>query len=271
MTPKRILEINEATVYRGNNKVLDRFSMTINQMEHTAVVGPNGSGKSTFIQLLTHQLHPVVPEDDHPVIKLFGREKWMVAELRKRLGIVSADLEYQIVHNLKKGHLSGREVVLSGFFSSMQLFGHQKVTGSMQEEADRALALMEAGYLAEQTFGKMSAGEKRRVLIARALVTDPDMLVLDEPTTSLDFVARHTCLQQIRKLTCEGTTVIIVTHHLEEIIPEMKKVILLKEGNAAFAGPKETVLTSANLSTVFDHPLSLTENGNTYSVKLNSH
>lgn len=264
-----ILQINDATAYRNNTKVMDQFSMTINELEHTAIVGPNGSGKSTFIQLLTHQLHPIAPKDGKPVIKVFGKNRWVVSELRKRIGIVSADLEYQIIHNLKKGYLSGREVVMSGFFSSMQLFGHHDISDEMKQEADRALEKMEASYLADRMFNRMSAGEARRVLIARALVTDPDMLVLDEPTTALDFVARQTCLQLIQEIACQGTTIIIVTHHIEEVIPEIEKVILLKEGRAAHAGPKNEVLTSKMLSSVFGHPLTLTENGETYRVELN--
>ncbi|MFH5832150.1 ABC transporter ATP-binding protein [Halalkalibaculum sp. DA3122] len=264
-----ILQINNATTYRNDTKVMDRFSMTIHEMEHTAIVGPNGSGKSTLIQLLTHQLHPVAPEDGTPVIQVFGNDRWIVSELRKRIGIVSSDLEYQIVHNLKKGYLSGREVVMSGFFSSMQLFGHHEITGAMKRQADQALARMEAGYLADRMFNRMSAGEARRVLIARALVTKPDMLVLDEPTTALDFVARQTCLQLIQEIARTGTTIIIVTHHVEEIIPEIEKVILLKEGRAVHAGPKKEILTSDTLSSVFGHPLTLNKNGETYRVELN--
>lgn len=263
-----VLELHNATAYRNDTKVMDGFTISIRRGEHTAIVGPNGSGKSTFIQLLTHRIHPVAPEDGTPAIRVFGEDRWVVAELRKRIGIVSADLEYDIVHNLKKGRLSGRDVVVSGFFSSMQLFSHHRITAGMREKAGEALAVMGASYLSDRMFSRMSAGEERRVLIARALVTSPDVLVLDEPTTALDFVARQRCLQLIRDVARQGTTVIIVTHHIEEIIPEIAKVVLLKEGKAAFSGHKKEVLTSEHLSAVFDHPLTLGKDGDYYSVEL---
>jgi len=143
-------------------------------------------------------------------------------------------MEKEIIDNLKHGRISGRDVVLTGFFSSMQLFGHHHVKEEMKEKADQALAAIEASYLASRMFSRMSAG----VLIARALVTSPEMLVLDEPTTALDVVARETCLQLIRQIARQGTTVIIVTHHTEEIVPEINNVILLKEGRVLFNGPQ---------------------------------
>lgn len=263
-----ILEFKNVTAYRNETKVMDRFSMEVNQMEHAAIVGPNGSGKSTFIQLLTHQLHPLPSKNGIPPIRVFGKDHWNVEELRKRIGIISADLEYEIAHNLRRGRLSGRDVVISGFFSSLMLFAHQRITKVMKEKADEALASIDASYLSRRLFNRMSAGEARRVLIARALVTEPDMLVLDEPTTALDLVAREKCLCIIRKLARKGTTIFIVTHHLEEVIPEIKQVILLKNGNAVFSGPKEEVLTSENLSTVYDHPMTVQGGQNRFRVEL---
>lgn len=264
---EEILKLHNATVYRGNNKVLDDFSVAIKRGQHTAIIGPNGSGKSTFIQLLTSQLYPIVSDDGQPAIQILGKSRWDIDNLRKRIGIVSADLQYEIRHNLKSGRITGKEVVLTGFFSSMQLFGHQKITGDMREAANQALAAIEASCLSNQLFAEMSAGEARRVLIARALVTDPDVLVLDEPTTALDVVARKNCLNLIRKIAQTGRTVIIVTHHLSEIIPEIGHVILLSRGNIAWQGKKEQVLTSENLSAVFNYPLLLHSNGSRYRVE----
>jgi iron complex transport system ATP-binding protein len=263
-----ILNLHNATVYRGNNKVLDNFSVSIKRGQHTAIIGPNGSGKSTFIQLLTSQLYPTASEDDQPAIQLFGKTRWNVEELRKNIGIVSSDLQYGIRNNLSGGRITGRDVVLSGCFSSMQLFGHQRITDDMRAAADHALASIEASRLSRQLFNEMSAGEARRVLIARALVTNPDVLVLDEPTTALDVVARKNCLNLIGKIAQAGRTVIIVTHHLGEIIPEINHIILLNHGNIACQGKKEQVLTSENLSAAFNHPLILHSNENRYRVEL---
>lgn len=268
---RNILKINDATVYRSRKKVLDSFSLSIERGEHTAIIGANGSGKSTLIQLLTHQLYPVVHKDDTPVVTVFGKSQWILSELRHRLGIISADFQNEVRRNLKGGHLSGKDVVITGFFSSLQLFAHQKISEEMQSQAHKALSLMDAEYLAEKMFDEMSAGESRRVLIARAMVTSPEVLVLDEPTTALDFVARHHCMSLIRRLARNGTTIIIVTHHLEEVIPEIKNIILLKEGEVVFAGSKQKVLTSENLSIAFDYPLTLHKKRENYRLELDRH
>ncbi|HYW33789.1 MAG TPA: ATP-binding cassette domain-containing protein [Balneolaceae bacterium] len=262
-----LLKLHDATVYRGKNKILENFSVSVGPGEHTAIIGPNGSGKSTLIQLLTRQLYPVAHENGQPALQVFGKSRWKLEELRKHIGIVSSQLQYEISHNLRRGRISGRDVVLSGCFSSMQLFNHQTITDEMQSGADRALALMEAEYLADQHFNKMSAGEARRILIARALVTDPEILILDEPTTALDFVARKNCLNLIRNIAQSDRTVILVTHHIQEIFPEIEHVLLLKDGNIAYQGIKDQVLTSKNLSAVFDHPLTLHQNGERYRVE----
>lgn len=265
-----LLQFHDVTAYRNDTKVLDQFSMTIKELDHTAIVGPNGAGKSTFIQLITHQLHPMASKNEKPPIRVFGKERWNVAELRKRIGIVSTDLEQDIAHNLQNGRLSGRAVVISGFFSSMQLFKHHTIDDAMREKANEALSLMDSMHLGERLFSRMSAGEARRVLIARALVTSPDLLVLDEPTTALDMVARKKCLRLIQKIAREGTTVIIVTHHIGEIIPEIVNVVLLKDGRSAYSGQKNKVLSSKNISDVYDHSITLHQNENQYRVELNT-
>lgn len=266
--PNPILELNEATVYRNRQRVLDRLSLQISSGEHTAIVGPNGSGKSTLIQLLTYQLHPLDDNDEVPPIRVFGKNRWDVFNLRRRIGIVSTDLQQQVTDNIVKGQLTGTDVVVSGFFASMQLFPHQRITNDMREQARQTLARMDAGHLANTMFAEMSAGEARRVLIARSLITSPEVLVLDEPTTALDFVARHRCMEMVRSIAQKGTTIILVTHHIDEIIPEMQKIVLLKEGKTAYAGPKETTLTSEKLSDVFGYPVALRQHNDMHSVQL---
>jgi iron complex transport system ATP-binding protein len=263
-----ILEFNEVTVYRNDTKVMDQFSMQINHLQHTAILGPNGAGKSTFIQLLTHQLYPLASDDEAPPIQVFGKDHWVVSELRKRIGIVSPEMEYEILHNLKNGRTNGRGVVITGFFSSMQLFAHHTITKEMKQKADRTLEMMDASYLADRMFNRMSTGEARRVLIARALVTDPDVLVLDEPTTALDPVARQKCLQWVRNIAQQGTTIIVVTHHIEEIIPEVQNIVLLHDGKAIANGPRDEVLTSENLSSVYGHPMTVKKERNRYHLSL---
>lgn len=265
-----LLQFNDVTAYRNDTKVMDHFSMRIDRLQHTAILGPNGAGKSTFIQLLTHQLHPLASDNETPPIRVFGKDHWVVAELRKRIGIVSPEMEYEILHNLKHGRTNGRGVVITGFFSSMQLFAHHTITKEMKRKADQTLEMMDAGYLADRMFNRMSTGEARRVLIARALVTSPDVLVLDEPTSALDPVVREKCLQWVRQIARQGTTVIIVTHHTEEIIPEIQNIVLLRDGKAIAAGPKDKILTSENLSTVYGHSITVDQQQDRYQLSLNN-
>lgn len=261
-----ILEINSATVRRDEINILDRLSLTIQANENTAIIGPNGSGKSTFIKLITQDIYPIANKEGRPPVRIFGKDHWILEELKSKLSIVSSDLQNSFLNNTKEGHISGRDVVISGFFSSLRLFPHQTVTEEMTGKAKDALLLMDALHLSEKMLNEMSTGEVRRILISRALVTSPEVLILDEPTTSLDFVARRNFMQQIRSVVQNGTTLILVTHHIEEIIPEIKRVVLLRGGRKAFDGPKEEVLTSSNVSEVFGHPVELSYKNGRYKV-----
>ena len=262
-----LLQIDRATLVKGGARILDDLSLTIALGEHTAIVGPNGSGKSSLIKLLTRQCYPLAGTDGRPKIVLFGRDRWDVFELRTLLGIVSADLHQTFVND---GALTGREVILSGFFASQGLAKHHAVTPGMQERAREALNLMEAAPLAEKLIGHMSTGEARRVLIARALVHDPRALLLDEPTTGLDLIARRRFLETLRRIARRGTTIILVTHHVEEILPEIGRVVLMKGGTVFRDGPKREVLTPPNLSALFDAPVQIREEAGYYAAGYNS-
>lgn len=261
-----ILEMENATVRREGIHILDQFSLTIQMNENTAIVGPNGSGKSTFIKLITQEIYPIANKEGAPPVRMFGKDHWVLEELKSKLSIVSSDLQNSFLHNTKEGHIPGLDVVVTGFFSSLRLFPHQHISEYMIEKAKKALSLMDATQLADKMLNKMSTGEVRRVLISRALVTEPEVLILDEPTTALDFVARHKFMDQIRKIVQGGTTLILVTHHIEEMIPEIERVVLIKNGKKAFDGSKYDILTSANLSEIYDHRVKLDRNNGLYKV-----
>jgi iron complex transport system ATP-binding protein len=258
-----LLRIHQATVFRGGARVLDGLSLTLRAGEHCAILGPNGSGKSSLIRLLAHLDHPLHPADGTPPITIFGKERWDVFELRAQLGIVSQGLQGSILDGAP-GTTRGLEAVLSGFFAAHGIFRHHEVSAGMQERARRALALVEASHLAERFIETMSDGEIKRVLIARALVPDPRALLLDEPTANLDLVARERFLGSIRSLAARGKTIILVTHHAEEIIPEIERVVLLGRGRVLFDGPKREVLSSANLSAIFQAPVKVEESAGYY-------
>jgi len=265
-----LLEIHDASVVLGGAHILDGLTLTIRVGEHTAILGPNGAGKSTLMKLLTLQLYPFASPNGTPAIRVFGRDRWDVLELRSQLGIVSPDLHDRFVHGNSNGEITGRDAVVSGFFASQGVFSYQHVTEEMRRRAVEALDSVDAGHLAGRTLDTMSTGEARRVLIARALVHKPKALVLDEPTRGLDLVARHHFLERVRSVAQRGTTIILVTHHAEEIIPEVDRVILLRQGRVAHDGVKRAVLTAEKLGDVFGAPVAVAEAHGYFNVRAGS-
>jgi iron complex transport system ATP-binding protein len=256
-----VLQLLNATVIKDDRRILDSLTLTIDAGDHTAIVGPNGAGKSFLTKLLSHEERPLVPEDAGapPPIRVFGDGNWDVFTLRAQLGIVSAELHNRFVTGNNEGRISGEAAVLSGFLASQGILRYGAITPAMRQRAADALARMGASHLARRWLDAMSSGEARRVLLARALVTDPRALVLDEPTTSLDLAARHDFMERVRQIARDGTTLILVTHHIEEIIPEINRVILLKHGRVMLEGAKRAVLTADRLSELFDRPIALDE------------
>ena len=254
-----LLEIVHATVIKGGRKALDDISLTIGRGQHTAVVGPNGAGKSTLINLLTLVDRPVPATSGVPAVRVYGRDLWNVTELRRKIGVVSADLQQRFVSGNFAGPILAMDAVLSGLLVTHGWAPPDDVTDAMRTRAHDALRRLGIGHLAAVPVSEMSTGEARRVLIARALINDPEVLVLDEPTAGLDLVARRRFLETIRDVARTGTTIVTVTHRLEEIIPEVRHVILLSRGRVEAAGPPSATLTPDLLSRVFEAPVTLGE------------
>jgi iron complex transport system ATP-binding protein len=256
-----VLELHEATVVKDDRRVLDNLSLTIQQGEHTAIVGPNGAGKSILVSLLTHYERPLARTSGIPPVRVFGDDKWNVFDLRSRLGIVSADLHNRFLTGNSEGRITGTAAVLSAFLVSHGILRYGALTDDMRRRTAEALEMVGAAHLASRTLDQMSSGEARRVVLARALVTAPRALVLDEPTTGLDLVARHSFMERVRRIARGGTTLILITHHIEEIVPEIGRVVLLRGGRVAADGPRHEILTAAHLSEVFESPIELEETG----------
>jgi len=263
-----ILELVNATLIRGRTRVLHGLTFSIDPGEHTAILGPNGAGKTSLIRMLTLDDRPRASDNGTPALRLFGREHWDLGELRTRLGVVTGDLDATFGLSTSHGRVSGLDTAVSGFFGSHGVFSHHDVTAAMRDHGREALARVEVPHLAGKPLNEMSTGERRRVLIARALVTRPDALVLDEPTTGLDLVARHRFMETVRRLAREGTTLILITHHVDEIVPETRRVVLLREGQVAFDGRPEDALTPAHLSAVFGVDLIVERAGDYYEVRV---
>jgi iron complex transport system ATP-binding protein len=265
-----VLELRDATLVRGNTRVLDSLSLTIGRGEHAAILGPNGAGKSSLIRMLTLEDRPRAAENGVAPLRLFGRASWDVTDLRTHLGVVTGELDATFGMETSGGRVSGMDVAVSGLLGSHGVFAHHHVTDAMREQGRAALDRVAALHLGVKPLNEMSAGERRRVLIARALVTRPDALILDEPTAGLDLVARHRFMESIRRLATEGTTLILVTHHVEEIIPETRRVVLLQSGRIVFEGPPEEALTSERLQEVFGGPLAVIRSGGYYHVRVDA-
>ena len=254
-----MLELTDATVVKGGVRVLDGLTLTIPTGQHTAILGPNGAGKTTLLNLLTHDDRAYADTDRQPTVRVFGRDRWDVFELRSQLGIISSDLHQRFVAGHSAGRIRGEDAVVSGFFATRGFLINWDVTPDMRQRARAALDELEAGHLGGKWMDEMSTGEARRVLIARALVSHPRALILDEPSAGLDVVARLRFLETVRGIARRGTTIVLITHHVEEIIPEINRVIFLKDGRTAGDGPKTAMLTAARLAALFGGPVTVSE------------
>jgi len=254
-----LIEFERVSVMRGPTLALDDISLRVGAGEHVGIIGPNGCGKSTFIKAITRECYPLARDGSR--LHILGRDHWNVFELRTLLGIVSSDLMAFCTRDV-----TGLDLVLSGFFSSIGIWPHQQVSGEMRKRAERALAQLEVPHLARRFTDEMSSGEARRVLLARALVHEPRALILDEPSTALDLFAQCELRQILRNLAQSGIGIVMVTHHLSDLIPEMRRVILMQRGRVVADGPKREILTAERLSRLFGLPLNLAEQDGYYNL-----
>jgi len=242
------LDLQHVNVARGERIVLHDVNLTVRTGEHVAILGPNGCGKSTLIMAITCQVYPIVRPG--MVVRIFGRERWDLTQLRRHFGVVAAELPGE-----RTAVTTGLDAVIAGFFSASTLWPNLHVTQDMRDRAREALERIEALHLAGQLVGEMSAGEKRRILIARALVHRPRQLLLDEPSNALDLAAQRELRETLRRLAREGTGLVLVTHHLGDILPEIDRIILMRAGRIVGDGPRAELLTESRLTELFNAPV----------------
>ncbi len=246
------LHLSHVNVARGDNVVLYDINLSVNAGEHIAILGPNGCGKSTLIKTITCECYPLVEEGTE--VRIFGRERWDLTELKKRLGVVSAELPGKPTLTT-----TGRDAVITGFFSSSTLWPNLTVTNEMRVRADEVLKLIDAESLRDKPVGHMSAGQQRRIMIGRALVASSQMLLLDEPSNALDLSAQRELRSLLRKLAQQGTGIILITHNVSDIIPEIDRILIMKDGRVIADGPRTELLTAVRLSDLFRTEVHLTE------------
>ncbi len=254
-----LLELRHVTVRRGVKEGLRDVSLNIHSGEHVAIIGPNGSGKSTLIKVITRELYPLARPE--LVCRMFGQETWDVFELRSRFGLVSNDLQATYARPI-----TAYEAILSGFFSSIGLWPAHQVTPAMEAKARSVMTRLEVTHLADRAVSEMSSGEARRLLIGRALVHDPQALLLDEPTNSLDFRAAHEFREIVSKLAQEGHTIVMVTHTVADVIPEISRAVLLKAGRVHADGPVAQMFSAPMLSDLFGMPLRVVQEDGRYGI-----
>jgi iron complex transport system ATP-binding protein len=252
-----LVEFAHLHVWQGHKKVLDNLSVTLGEGENVAILGPNGAGKSSFVRTILRELYPD-PNARGMVFRIRGSDVWDVFELRSTIGVVSNDLQSAFDREI-----TGRDVILSGFFSSIGLF-NTVITPHMDTRADEILAFLEIDHLSDRPMNEMSSGESRRLLIGRALVHNPATLILDEPTNSLDLHALHTFRQTVRKVAIGGTGIILITHQVHDVIPEISRVILMDQGRFVRDGKKEEILTGPEISRLFRVNVDVKEDGGYY-------
>ena len=242
--PPPLLLLKNVTVMRGDSAALRRVNLEIEAGEHVCILGPNGCGKSTLIKTITRECYPLA--GDGCSISILGRERWNIFELRSFLGIVSPDLLASCTTDA-----TGRDIVLSGFFSSTRIFPHHRPELQLVARAEAALGRLGIAHLADRPVAQMSSGEAKRTLIARALVHNPQTLLFDEPSNALDIGAQLQLRETMRELAQSGLGILLVTHYVSEIIPEIERVVLLQEGRILADGPKSAIVTEENLSKLF--------------------
>ena len=242
-----LIDFQNISVVRGQKRALDNINLRISQKEHVAILGPNGCGKSTLIKTITRECYPLALPDSR--ITIMGDERWNVFDLRLLLGIVTNDLMA-----LCKTYMTGREIVLSGFFSSVGIASNHRLKPEHVSRADAALEEVGALHLADRPLVEMSSGESQRILIARALVHNPQALIFDEPSNSLDLLMQRELRETMRTLAQSGVGIVLVTHQTADIIPEIERVVLMRDGKTVGDGPKRDMLTEERLSALFGFP-----------------
>jgi iron complex transport system ATP-binding protein len=255
---KVILEVSNLRIERDSTVILNNVSWRVQAGEHWVILGANGSGKTSLLSALTGYLMPTAGEISL-LGETYGQSDWR--ELRKKIGLVSSS-----VRQMMADDEPALETVASGKYAMIDFWG--RLTRGEKIQARKLLKQIECEYLAERPWRVLSQGERQRVLIGRALMAKPRVLILDEPCAGLDPAAREYFLQFLQRLGARknSPTLVLVTHHVEEIMPVFSHLLVLKNGKVLAVGKKSFALNSKNLSGAFNAPMQLQRTGNRYAL-----
>lgn len=254
-----LLHLRDAHVRRAGREILAVDDFSLAEGESVALLGPNGSGKSTFVNLITREVHPL--HRDEPPVLFRGSGRTTLADIKRALGVVSSSMQDQI-----RVHLPAQDIVAGGLFGSLGIPQRCTVTDGQRARARATMADLDIADLADRDILTLSTGQARRVLIARALVHEPDVLIFDEPCTGLDPSGMYYVRRAMSQLARAGRPILLVTHYPEDIVPEIQRLLFVRDGHIVADGPKETLLTSENVSRLFDAPLEVVRTRDRYSL-----
>lgn len=259
----KALELRNVSVVRDGRYILKSVDLDIMKGENVAVIGPNGSGKTTLIKLLRGDIHPYYDEDSPASMRIFDMERWNLFDVRSRMGVVSMDLQ-----NMFRSDTKVYEVICSGFFNSLDVFRNHTVTEEMVSKVHSCALMMGIDDLLTREIENLSLGEMRRALIARAMVTDPDLLVLDEPMTGLDIVMKSKFRAMFDILIEKGVSIVMITHELTDIPTSVRRIVMIRNGEVFADGPKEELLTDTLVSDLYGEPIKVESNQGIYRMHL---
>ena len=259
-----IVELEHVNVARGQNIVLHDVSFRVEAGEHLAILGPNGCGKSTLLKTATCELYPIAKPETR--VRIMGRERWDLTQLKRKMGVVSAELPGRQTLSI-----TGFDAILTGFFSSSTLWPNLTVTDEMRERAEEILKVIDGEKLRTKLVGEMSAGQQRKTMIGRAMAGtategDVKMLLLDEPSNALDLAAQRDLREMLRGLAQQGVAILLITHHIADILPEIDRIVMMQEGRIVADGTKSELLTEERLGELFGGEIHLSERGGYFNA-----
>ncbi len=231
-------------VYINQKKILYNINIDLNYGENTVILGPNGSGKSTFLKLLNRSIYPLISVDSS--LKLFNKENINIWDLRKKVGFFFKEMEQRV-----NNEVNLYDLIASGFSGSFNSRYSNFISKEDKEKIDILINEWELENIIKKKFHNLSEGQRRRALIARALVYEPKLLVLDEPFSNLDIKSNFLLNKNLNNLINKSTNIIYVTHNLESILPRTNRVILIKEGKILNTGNPNSIINSKSISDLF--------------------